>query len=166
MALNPKVELTITGLFLTATIIAMVLTSQIDLSFSSDLETFSGPRAYPGIILSLLLLLFLSVGFGQLRSLSSVAEPNKHYQEFFSHRALYSLALMIGLAIFAVFFESVGYILTTVPLLFVAAVLSGATRPMLALLVSVLLSAMCLVIFRYGLSTVLPEGLFGIDGIF
>ena len=56
---NPRVELAVTLVFVGLVILGLYLTSQIDLAFSSDLETFSGPRAYPGLILSIMLLLFV-----------------------------------------------------------------------------------------------------------
>ena len=65
--LNPRIELAVTLAFVFAILFGLYQTSQIDLAFSSDLETFSGPRAYPGLILSALLVLSLSIAAIQCR---------------------------------------------------------------------------------------------------
>jgi len=74
--------------------------------------------------------------------------------------------LFTALTVFVLLFERVGYILTMIPLLVLVAHLCGARSWVISTVVSLCLTALCLVIFRYGLATVLPEGLFGIDAVF
>ncbi len=162
---NPRVEFAISLLFIGLVIGGLYLTSQIDLAFSSDLETFSGPRAYPGIILSVMLLLFAGTAAMQIRDVLGKVNTNLEYEGLFGERARWSLALFVALLCFVLLFESVGYILTMVPLLAVVSLLCGAPNKLGALVVAICLSTICLVIFRYGLSTVLPEGWFGIDAV-
>lgn len=164
--LNPRVELVVTLTFVLAILFGLYQTSQIDLAFSSDLETFSGPRAYPGLILSLLLFLSLAIAATQIRSLFRGSEQGLVHEPFLNGRTLWSSGLFLSLCVFILFFESIGYILTMVPLLTLVAVLCGAKSLLRALVISVCLTAFCLVIFRYGLATVLPEGIFGIDTVF
>jgi tripartite tricarboxylate transporter TctB family protein len=163
--INPRVELAITLAFLGAILVGLYLTSRIDLVFSSELETFSGPRAYPALILSIMLLLFGGIAASQLRAVrrETVSEPK--FAPFFSARSIRSAVLFASLLVFVLSFESVGYILTMVPLLTFVALLCGAKNWIQALAVAVCLTAVCLLTFRYGLATVLPEGWFGIDEI-
>ncbi|MEP1207740.1 MAG: tripartite tricarboxylate transporter TctB family protein [Rhizobiaceae bacterium] len=162
---NPRGEFAITLVFIGLVLVGLYLTSRIDLAFSSDLETFSGPRAYPGLILSIMLLFFAGSAAIQLRNLFRRTAGSSEYQEFIGARALWSLALFIALLGFVLLFEEVGYILTMVPLLTVVALLCGAANKTKALIVAICLTTACLIIFRYGLATVLPEGLFGIDAV-
>lgn len=162
--LNPRVELAITLAFMSLILLALYFTSQIDLAFSSDLETFSGPRAYPGLILGVLLFLNFGVAVSQIRGVRD--ELRATTEPFFSERSKWAGVLFALLLIFVLTFEPVGYILTMVPLLIGVAFLCGAQRPVWAVIVAVGLTAVCLVTFRYGLSTVLPEGVFGIDAAF
>ncbi|MDA8584822.1 tripartite tricarboxylate transporter TctB family protein [Rhodobacteraceae bacterium] len=164
--LTPRVELTITGIFIVLIALGLYFTSRIDLAFSSDLETFSGPRAYPRLILLILLALILIPAVGQLRAVMRANDRGFGFEPFFDNRAVLSAALFAALLIFVLSFEPVGYILTVVPLLVVVAMLCGATSLTRALMVSIGLTALCLLIFRYGLSTVLPEGILGIDAAF
>ncbi|MEL6521881.1 MAG: tripartite tricarboxylate transporter TctB family protein [Pseudomonadota bacterium] len=161
--LGQKFDIAVTVLFVVAILLGLVLTRRIDLAFSSDLETFSGPRAYPGVILTVLLVLFGSIGFAQLRGLKQDA---KQSEGIFDRRAIWSVGLFLALILFVATFEPVGYILTMVPLLILVAFLTGGRSPARVGLVAITLTALCLVIFRYGLATVLPEGVLGIDAIF
>ena len=74
-----------------------------------------------------------------------------------------ALALII---LFVSLFEPLGYLLTVPPLVFAAAVLNRAKNLKTALLVAITASLSLLIIFRYGLNTVLPEGIFAIDQVF
>lgn len=163
--LNPRVELAITLVFIGSVLLGLHLTSRIDLAFSSDLETFSGPRAYPGMILLVLLVLFSAVAANQLNEILRSSKNGSVNEAFFNNRSAWSAALFGALLVFVLTFESVGYILTMVPLLTVVALLCGAKNKLQAFVVAVCLTAACLVIFRYGLATVLPEGWFGIDAV-
>jgi hypothetical protein len=164
--LTPRVELAITGGFVAFILTGLYFTSRIDLAFSSDLETFSGPRAYPRLILFILLALTLVTAAQQFRALRRDEPALSRQDAIFDKRSLLAAAMFAALLIFALTFERIGYILTMVPLLTFVALLCGATSVVRALVVSICLTAVCLVIFRYGLSTVLPEGLFGIDAVF
>lgn len=162
--LSARTEL-VAGLVFTVLIaLALVMTSRIDLAFSSDLETFSGPRAYPGIILGVMLALNLAVVAQQLLRIRSGETGG--VEPVLTGGMRLAAAVFAALVAFLLAFEPVGYILTMVPLLFVAALLNGARSPVAAAVVAVALSAVCLVIFRYGLNTVLPEGVLGIDMVF
>lgn len=144
--------------FTAAILLGFYLNSRIDLAFSSDLETFSGPRAYPGMILAAMLAFNLLTLF-QSRQKAPTSVTS-------TPRTLQAMALFAVLVLFCFVLEPVGYILTMIPLLIIVARLNGAKSWALTILTSTLLSITCLVIFRYALDTVLPEGLLGIDRIF
>lgn len=140
------------------------LTTLIDLTLSSDLETFTGPRAYPRILLAGMLLLALV----QLAKLW-VSRDQEALQEFAApiHPRLTKVLLaLLVLAVFATVFEPLGYLITLAPLLIAIGYLNGADSFLKNVLFSIFASAICLVVFRYGLNTVLPEGLLGIDQVF
>lgn len=164
--LRPQVEFTVTIAFTLFILMGLFLASQINLAFSSDLETFSGPRAYPRLILLVLLALNLATALGQFRGMRRDHTNNSHAAAPFDKRVFLSMAMFGSLIVFVLTFERVGYILTMVPLLVMVAWLCGAKNLIHGLIVSLCLTALCLVVFRYGLSTVLPEGLFGIDAAF
>ena len=63
-------------------------------------------------------------------------------------------------------FEPLGYLLTMPALLVAVSMLSGLARPAQAFAAALVFSLVCLVLFRYGLDTVLPEGILGIDQLF
>ncbi len=163
---NPRFELAVTGAFVVAILFGLFQTSRIDLAFSSDLETFSGPRAYPGLILSVLFVLNVFIAVGQVREVACDRGRDPKQDFIFHNRTICSAALFVSLLAFVLVFESVGYILTMVPLLILVALLCGARSVIRAFVVSVCLTAVCLVIFRYGLATVLPEGILSIDTVF
>tara|TARA_B100000497_G_scaffold100411_1_gene113859 strand:- start:359 stop:838 length:480 start_codon:yes stop_codon:yes gene_type:complete len=136
------------------------LTSQIDLAFSSDLEKFTGPRAYPRIILGAMSLI------GLLLLCQSWISPKDRLEKIsWSNLRLVGVALAL-ITLFVSLFEPLGYLLTVPPLVFVAALLNRAENLKAALLVAIAASLILLIIFRYGLNTVLPEGIFAIDQLF
>lgn len=143
------------------------LTTRIDLTLSSELETFTGPRAYPRIILSGMLILGLLLIFkawGQLRSADP--DPDEAAPMPF-HPRLTKVTLALGaLVVFTAAFEPLGYIISLFPLLIAIGYLNGANNLARTALFSAAAAIICLVIFRYGLNTVLPEGILGIDQIF
>lgn len=163
---NSRVEFAVSIGFIAAILFGIFQTSRIDLAFSSDLEAFSGPRAYPGLILLVLLVLFVSIAAGQVRKILRNTGRSAEQVSFLDKRAIWSAALMVSLCVFVLTFESIGYILTMVPLLTLVGLLCGAQSVYRSFVVSVCLTAACLVIFRYGLATVLPEGILGIDTVF
>ena len=156
-----KTPLLITLIFTAAILIGFYLTSRIDLAFSSDLETFSGPRAYPGMILGAILAFNVVTVFQSRKEAPSGAIPQISKPRFWQAMALFAV-----LVLFCFVLEPVGYILTMIPLLIFVARLNGAKSWTVTIIASVLLAITCLVIFRYALDTVLPEGLLGIDRIF
>ena len=92
------------------------LTSLIDLAFSSDLEKFTGPRAYPRIILgamSLISLLLLCQAW--------ISPKDRLEKTSWSNLRLVGFALTL-ITLFASLFEPLGYLLTVPPLVFVAMV--------------------------------------------
>lgn len=142
------------------------LTTTIDLSFTSDLETFTGPRAYPRLLLSLMLvfnLIVLARAWSRMRDADAPAPAATSKN---ATGQLKAAAAACALIVFVVAFEPLGYILAMSPLLIVISLLFGARRRVLAVAVSLALMASCLLIFRFGLNTVLPEGLLGVDMIF
>lgn len=150
-------------------ILALVLflfyqTSLIDLTLSSELETFTGPRAYPRILLSgMLFLVLLQLG----RTWIGRARETAVDKTLPIHPRLTKVFLaLLTLAMFTAVFEPLGYLITIVPLLIIVGYLNGADSLSRTVTFSVVASAICLVVFRYGLNTVLPEGLLGIDNIF
>lgn len=153
-------------------LLGFYLSSLIDLSLSSDLATFTGPRAYPRFILGVMLFLIL-VQVTQIiykiykekniepNSASNIATSGTSRRQY-----LKVLFALIALTIFSFFFETLGYIVT-IPLLMIAvAALNGSNRLFPNILFSTIAAMVCLVIFRYGLNTVLPEGILGIDQLF
>ena len=155
-----RAELIVTLLLIAAVLWGFFLTSRIDLAFSSELETFSGPRAYPGFILGVMLVLLVGTALHLVRG------PRDTGAFVFSASTWRAVGLFAALTVFVLLFEQVGYILTMVPLLVLVAHLCGARSLGFSIVASLSLTAACLVIFRYGLATVLPEGLFGIDAVF
>ena len=155
-----RAELVVTLLLIAAVVWGLFLTGRIDLAFSSELETFSGPRAYPGLILGVMLVLLVGT------ALPLVRVPQDRETYVFGGSTLRAVGLFVALTVFVLFFEQVGYILTMVPLLVLVAHLCGARHWGFSIVASISLTAACLVIFRYGLATVLPEGFFGIDAVF
>lgn len=143
------------------TVIGFHLTSRIDLSFSSDLERFTGPRAYPRMILGVMLVLSVLILVRALRM--PRREPGA------ARLSLAQLSRIGGalfaIAVFVAFFKPLGYILSMPLLMIAVAALNGAKRVWPVVLTAVVATAICLVLFRYGLNTVLPEGLLGIDQI-
>ncbi len=137
------------------------LTVSIDLSFSSDLETFSGPRAYPRVLLGLALVFNLVIlGRAWLQWRAAAGEPQDEVSTPGRGKVVAAAAVLIA---FVLLLEPAGYILTMLPLLIAVAWLFGARRPVIVIGVSLLLMLTCLVAFRFGLNTVLPEGIFAID---
>ena len=139
-------------------------TSQIDLTLSSELETFTGPRAYPRIILSGMLFL-VCIQLGKIwigRTKKTVTSNTLPI-----HPRLTKVFLAFStLTLFTALFEPLGYLITMVPLLTMVGYLNGADSFTRTVTFSIFASVICLVIFRYGLNIVLPEGLIGIDQIF
>jgi hypothetical protein len=156
-------DLAVALIFTVLILVGLYLTSRIDLAFSSDLETFSGPRAYPGTILSILLLFNLMIVVSQVRSVVRNTDLRPDRQRSLPTSFVQAAGLFVALVAFVLAFEPVGYILTMVPLLTISARLCGARSTINAFVVSMGLAAICLIVFRYGLATVLPEGVFGID---
>ncbi len=141
------------------------LTSLIDLTLSSELETFTGPRAYPRIILAGMFVLALMLVGKAWANRQDDEIDSGPVEPFHPRLTKVAMALLI-LVIFAALFEPLGYLLTLVPLLMAIGYLNGADNLARNATYSILSMATCLVIFRYGLNTVLPEGLLGIDQIF
>ncbi len=141
------------------TLAAFWATGLIDLSFASELETFTGPRAYPQIILSVMLGLSVLL---MVRAALALVVSDEHGPG--NRRGVVAtVGLLVG---FVALFEPLGYILAMPCLVFAAALLVGARRLGSAALVAIVSSLLCLLLFRYGLNTVLPEGVLGIDQIF
>lgn len=165
MMITPMRELAFTAAFVVVIVLGLFFTSRIDLAFSSDLETFSGPRAYPRLVLLSLLALTLGTALGHLGKIRRGQTPDARQAPLFTAQTLLAGSLFVALVVFVLTFERIGYILTVVPLLIFVARLCGARSIVRAVIVAVCLSGICLLIFRYGLSTVLPEGIFGIDAV-
>lgn len=143
-------------------LVGLYLTSRIDLSLTSNLNVLTGPRGYPGLILGGILILALIVA---ARPGSFPAIGTASSETIDQHRGgrLRVGLVLAALVLFALAFEPLGYILAMPPLLVAIAILSGAQRWQSAALVSVLMALICLLAFRFGLDTVLPEGVLGID---
>lgn len=161
--MTTRFELIVACGFLVLILFGLHQTYQIDLAFSSDLETFSGPRAYPGLILGLTLAMTLGVLASLL--LSPRPASGDDAAPLFHRGTLKAIWVLAALAGFVLLLEPVGYLLTMVPLLMVTARMNGARRWLTAAMVSILMALACLAVFRYGLNTVLPEGVLGIDAI-
>lgn len=145
------------------------LTAKIDLSFTSDLETFSGPRAYPALILGLMLalnLVAMAQALWRLRTATAGAVSPADKAETVPHGRTKAALAELSLVLFVITFEYLGYILSMWPLLVAISFLFGARQLYRVILVSFLMMLSCLFLFRYGLNTVLPEGILGIDMIF
>jgi len=160
-----QAELVTAVVLLAFVLFAFYQTALIDLTLSSELETISGPRAYPRILLSgmlLLVLLQLVKAWLSRRNREAMADRNPAL-----HPRLTKVAIAVFiLALFTALFEPLGYLLTIVPMLLVIGYLNGARNVGQTVVFTALASAVCLLVFRYGLNTVLPEGLLGIDEIF
>lgn len=124
--LNPRVEIGVALAFAVAILWGLYQTSQIDLAFSSDLETFSGPRAYPGLILIAMLTLCLAIAGAQFRGLMRGSDDESDHHTFLDKRVCWSAGLLVALCVFILAFERIGYVLTMVPLLTLVACLTSA----------------------------------------
>lgn len=142
-----------------AALVGLILTSQIDLAFSSHLNALTGPRGYPGLILAGILVLALALA---VRAPARQAAEEEPAQPGGRARAA---GVYLALCLFVLLFEPLGYILAMPPLLVAVAMLGGARRWADAVAVAVLMAIICLLAFRYGLDTVLPEGILGVDMI-
>lgn len=162
---NARSQLIFAFLFSGLILVGLYFTSQINLAFSSDLEKYSGPRAYPAAILGVMLVLNLCVIANAAWIARTQAGSNASTTKMFTARSVSAALFFAVVVLFSFVFESAGYLVTMIPLLVFTAYLNGGRRWTLMMLTSVLLSLACLLIFRYGLNTVLPEGVFGIDGI-
>jgi len=147
--------------FLIFAAVGFYLTGLIDLSFSPELERFTGPRAYPRTLLAVIAVLAVLLLLGALRL--PRAAPVR--AEGAPPRRWRCLAALGALALFVALFETLGFILAMPPLLIAIALLNGANRLWPVVVTSLVAAAICLLLFRYGLNTVLPEGLLGIDQI-
>ncbi len=150
-----------------ATILILVafgyhLTGFIDLSFSSELERFTGPRAYPRMILAVMLVLSLLLLIRAYIFAPAMADEDATDT---AGRGKVALAVL-SIALFVAVFEWIGFIVCMPVLLFSIGMLHGARYPARVAVTALIAAAVCLVVFRYGLNTVLPEGLLGIDQIF
>ena len=150
-------------------VVGIYLTARIDLSFSSGMNVFTGPRGYPGVILGAMLLLgLILIGKSARQFLGepgAVSETDDRSEDERQGR-IKAAAAYLAFALFVLILEPLGYILAMLALLVVVALLAGARRWSMALLACFVMMLSCLLIFRYGLDTVLPEGVFGIDMIF
>ena len=147
--------------------VALFLTTTIDLSFSTDLETFTGPRAYPRLLLGLALVFnaVILVRAGLRLRDAAPARPASDRNASAAGRRK-AAAAAVALIVFVATFEPVGYILAMAPLLVVISLLFGARRKGRAVAVTLAMTIVCLLAFRFGLNTVLPEGVLGIDMLF
>lgn len=159
-----KVQFTVSASLLVLILIGIFLATRIDLAFSTDLEKFSGPRTYPLMIL-LAMLTFNVLIIGQSLLLAFRHRGFDNSRPAFGPGALRAALLFLLVGAFCLTYEAAGYILTMIPLLVATAWLNGARNWVAMIAVSLVLSIICLLIFRYALNTVLPEGLMGIDGI-
>ena len=157
-----RFELVVACAFLVLILLGVQQTYRIDLAFSSDLETFSGPRAYPGLILGLMLV----ANLGVIASLLFSRQPVERSDEpLFTRGTVDAAIVLLALVVFVFTFEPLGYLVAMIPLLIVSSMMNGARNLLVAAIVSTLMALACLVIFRYVLNTVLPEGVLGIDMI-
>lgn len=136
---------------------------RIDLAFSFELETITGPRAYPRQLLALMALFNVAVIARAFVNRAGRPSACDGLPPTPDRRRLRAAGVYVILIVFVLAFEPVGYLLAMPALLVTVALLSGAARPGQAFAMAVLLSLGCLVLFRYGLDTVLPEGILGID---
>ena len=145
---------------------ALILSAQINMEFASELEIFAGPRRYPRIILIIFILMNLILIASTLfnaKKLNRATEPPTAAPV---NGKLRAFAVLIALIAFVIALEHIGYLILTAPLLVFVALMNGARKSISTIAVCVVLTISCLLIFRYGLNIVLPEGILGIDGIF
>ena len=159
-------ELTGQFILLILAIGAFVLSAQIDMEFASEMEIFAGPRRYPRIILAIFILMNVILVVSTLfkaKTFSKQPDPSLSAPAAGKARAL---AVLIALIAFVVGLETIGYLILTAPLLIFVAMMNGARLSVPTVAVCFGLTISCLLIFRYGLNVVLPEGILGIDRIF
>jgi len=92
--IKTRAELIVTLLLIAAVLWGFFLTSRIDLAFSSELETFSGPRAYPNLILCVMLALLVGT------ALPVVREPKDRETFVFSGSTWRAVGLFAALTVF------------------------------------------------------------------
>ncbi|MDB3936103.1 tripartite tricarboxylate transporter TctB family protein [Granulosicoccus sp.] len=159
-----KAEISKALTLLTLVIFGFYQTTTIDLTFSSELELFTGPRAYPRLLLcGMLLLVVIHLGNLVLRSDNAINSDVKVPMHPRLSKVILALFVLI---LFTSIFELLGYLLAIVPLIVTISFLNGANHIIKTCFFAVLISLICLIVFRYSLNTVLPEGVLGIDQIF
>lgn len=152
--------------FLALAISAFMLTGRIDMAFASDLEIFAGPRRYPRIILAIFISMNVVLIVTTLLRARTLSIPEAGPgDEPGSKGRVRALAVLIALSVFVAVFETLGYLVLTAPLLIFVAVMNKAPLSAKTIIVCLCLTIICLMIFRYALNVVLPEGILGIDMI-
>lgn len=145
---------------------ALYLTRGIDLAFSKDLATLVGPRAYPRMVLGALLVmscLLLLRSFRAMKADALTTDRRGDPVRFRPHKALKVGAVFAATLGFALTFEPLGYLVTVPAIMMVIAHVNGGRNYPAMLATSLAMALLCLLVFRYGLNTVLPEGVLGID---
>lgn len=159
-----KLELAAYAIFTCLVVVSLILTSRIDLAFSKDLISYAGPRAYPAIVLGTLLVMSCILLIQTVRNVLATRE--KERVVFDAGKAAKVATVFVASLVFAATFEPVGYLITVPAIMVIIAYVSGGRRFMAMLATSVVMAFLCLLVFRYGLNTVMPEGILGIDAIF
>jgi len=164
---RPKLLYRLSGLVSSISIACFIVfgfyaTTLIDLSFSSGLETFSGPRAYPRLILSAMMILVCAlIASSLVEGFRDKDVESKNGLQGLGRVFIAAIALLFAL----IYFETLGFILTIPALFVIVAILSGAPNIWTTIFASIILCGLCLMIMRFGLNTILPEGLIGIDSL-
>ncbi len=151
------------GAILALILAALWVSGSIDIAQFGVTERLSGPRGYPRALLLAGLALGIALVVVTLQATRrhgndspadfSIAEPGRPF------------ALLVGLVGFALALDTVGYLIAMIVLLVFCARLYGARRWWQAIAAAIVFTLGSIVLFRFGLDTVLPEGWLGIDAM-
>ncbi len=151
------------GLMLAIVLAALWVSGSIDIAQFGITERLSGPRGYPRALLAVGLVLALALAVASLRRSRRPADAGEQGEEVSISQPLRPLALLAGLVVFTLVLETAGYLIAMSALLVYGAHIYGARRWWHALAAAIAFTLASIVLFRFGLDTVLPEGWLGID---
>lgn len=152
------------GAVLALILAALWVSGSIDIAQFGVTERLSGSRGYPRV----LLLAGLGLGIALVVvSVQAMRRPggDEGAAEFSVAEPARPFALLIGLVVFALALDTAGYLIAMSVLLVFCARLYGAQRWWQAVAAALAFTLASIVLFRFGLDTMLPEGWLGIDAL-
>jgi hypothetical protein len=153
------------GLLLAVILAALWVSGSIDVAQFGVNERLSGPRGYPRALLLVGLALAVALVVVTLRRARRHRDADAHDGDVSISEPARPLALLAGLVVFSLALETAGYLIAMSLLLVYGARIYGARSWWQTLAAASGFTLASIVLFRYGLDTVLPEGWLGIDAV-